>query len=37
MPRLTGSNFFGSGEYYLGMVSGLIRYAMHDCLSRWRC
>jgi hypothetical protein len=25
--RLTGSNFFGSGEYYLGMVSGLIRYA----------
>jgi uncharacterized membrane protein required for colicin V production len=27
MPRLTGSNFFGSAEYYLGMVSGLIRYA----------
>ncbi len=27
MPRLTGSNFFGSGEYYLGMASGLIRYA----------
>jgi len=26
MPRLTGSNFFGSGEYYLGMASGLIRY-----------
>jgi hypothetical protein len=26
-PRLTGSNFFGSGEYYLGMVSGLIRWA----------
>jgi hypothetical protein len=26
-PRLTGSNFFGSGEYYLGMMSGLIRYA----------
>jgi hypothetical protein len=26
-PRLTGSNFFGSGEYYLGMVSGMIRYA----------
>jgi len=26
-PRLTGSNFFGSGEYYLGMGSGLIRYA----------
>jgi uncharacterized membrane protein required for colicin V production len=26
-PRLTGSNFFGSGEYYLGMASGLIRYA----------
>jgi uncharacterized membrane protein required for colicin V production len=27
MPRLTGSNFFGSGEYYMGMVSGFIRYA----------
>ena len=27
MERLTGSNFFGTGEYYLGMVSGLIRYA----------
>ncbi len=26
-PRLTGSNFFGSGEYYLGMASGMIRYA----------
>jgi uncharacterized membrane protein required for colicin V production len=26
-PRLTGSNFFGSSEYYLGMISGLIRYA----------
>jgi uncharacterized membrane protein required for colicin V production len=26
-PRLTGSNFFGGGEYYLGMVSGLIRWA----------
>jgi hypothetical protein len=26
-PRLTGSNFFGSGEYYLGMASGCIRYA----------
>jgi membrane protein required for colicin V production len=25
-PRLTGSNFFGSGEYYLGMASGMIRY-----------
>lgn len=25
-PRLTGSNFFGGGEYYLGMASGLIRY-----------
>lgn len=24
--RLTGSNFFGNGEYYLGMISGLIRY-----------
>jgi uncharacterized membrane protein required for colicin V production len=27
MPRLTGSNFFGGSEYYLGMVSGVIRYA----------
>jgi len=27
MPRLTGSNFFGHSEYYLGMISGLIRYA----------
>jgi uncharacterized membrane protein required for colicin V production len=27
MPRLTGSNLFGSGEYYLGMASGLVRYA----------
>jgi uncharacterized membrane protein required for colicin V production len=27
MARLTGSNFFGSSEYYLGMISGLIRYA----------
>jgi uncharacterized membrane protein required for colicin V production len=27
MPRLTGSNFFGGGEYYLGMASGFIRYA----------
>jgi len=27
MPHLTGSNIFGSGEYYLGMVSGLIRYS----------
>jgi uncharacterized membrane protein required for colicin V production len=26
LPRLTGSNFFGSGEYYLGMISGLVRY-----------
>jgi len=25
--RLTGSNFFGNGEYYLGMIFGLIRYA----------
>jgi Colicin V production protein len=25
--RLTGSNFFGSGEYYLGTISGMIRYA----------
>lgn len=27
MPRLTGSNIFGSSEYYLGMPSGMIRYA----------
>jgi hypothetical protein len=27
MPRLTGSNFFGGAEYYLGMISGLIRYS----------
>jgi len=27
VPLLTGSNFFGSGEYYLGMVSGMIRFA----------
>ena len=25
-PRLTGSNIFGGGEYYLGMLSGVIRY-----------
>jgi len=27
MPRLTGSNFFGSSEYYLGMAAGVLRYA----------
>lgn len=27
LPRLTGSNIFGGAEYYLGMFSGLIRYA----------
>jgi uncharacterized membrane protein required for colicin V production len=27
MPRLAGSSFFGSSEYYLGMASGVIRYA----------
>jgi uncharacterized membrane protein required for colicin V production len=27
VPRLTGSNVFGSGEYYLGMFSGMIRFA----------
>lgn len=27
VPRLTGSNIFGSAEYYLGMFSGMIRYA----------
>jgi uncharacterized membrane protein required for colicin V production len=25
--RLGGNNFFGSAEYYLGMISGFIRYA----------
>ena len=27
VPRLAGSNFFGGGEYYLGMISGAIRFA----------
>ena len=27
VPRLTGSNFFGGGEYYLGTISGMIRFA----------
>lgn len=27
LPRLTGSNVFGSAEYYAGMPSGMIRYA----------
>jgi uncharacterized membrane protein required for colicin V production len=27
MPKLTGSNFFGSAEYYLGMISGMVRFA----------
>lgn len=27
MPRLSGSNVFGSSEYYLGMPSGMVRYA----------
>jgi uncharacterized membrane protein required for colicin V production len=27
VPRLTGSNFFGSMEYYLGTTSGVIRFA----------
>lgn len=26
MPRLEGSNIFGSSEYYLGMPAGMIRY-----------
>lgn len=26
-PKLEGSNIFGGSEYYLGMLSGLIRYA----------
>ena len=25
-PRLTGSNIFGSAEYYLGIFAGLVRY-----------
>src|SRR5436305_15161795 len=25
--KLVGSDVFGSGEYYLGMVAGLVRYA----------
>ena len=29
MPRLTGSNFFGSGEYYLGMASGVHPLRLH--------
>jgi len=27
VPRLTGSNIFGSAEYYLGMFSGMIKFA----------
>ncbi len=27
VPLLTGSNFFGNGEYYLGTFSGIIRFA----------
>jgi len=27
VPMLTGSNFFGNGEYYFGMFSGMIRFA----------
>ena len=27
VPRLTGSNFFGGGEYYLGTISGMLRFA----------
>ena len=26
-PKLEGTNAFGTGEYYLGMISGVIRYA----------
>jgi len=25
VPRLTGSNVFGGAEYYLGMISGMVR------------
>jgi hypothetical protein len=27
VPVLTGSNFFGGGEYYCGMFSGMVRFA----------
>jgi uncharacterized membrane protein required for colicin V production len=27
VPRLTGSNIFGGAEYYMGMFSGMIRFA----------
>ncbi len=27
VPLLTGSNFFGGGEYYWGMFSGMVRFA----------
>lgn len=27
MPKLTGSNVFGANEYYLGLLSGILRYA----------
>ena len=27
VPRLTGSNVFGGAEYYLGMISGMVRTA----------
>lgn len=27
VPRLIGSNIFGGGEYYLGMFSGMVRFA----------
>ena len=26
-PSLTGTNLFGNGEYYLGMMSGMVRFA----------
>jgi uncharacterized membrane protein required for colicin V production len=26
-PKVEGANAFGSGEYYLGMIAGLLRYA----------
>ncbi len=26
-PKLEGATIFGSGEYYLGMIAGLVRYA----------
>ncbi len=34
--KLVGSDVFGSGEYYLGMMAGLVRYTCILILG-WRC